>query len=284
MVQLETIPEGSNEETTTEYGQGSAPPTNEGDLPNEENQPQIQQTSSEQGRPAQISDTPLPGFEATFSGSENDTNNPPHLGGASSRDLANVLESQVEVSDAESSIAESRGKRSRRPPNYLYEVYTHNVEDNQQGTQQQITTPQQRQCNPQIGILKSPPKNIDNRQPHARDTPCTGLANRSQQPPSFNQVVNSQMITRPPVPPTTMRLPQGYQIPRQFRQQNPLGQQNVRMPMHAFQPPPRRQWLFTDPNFFGYPVNTGARPVYKEDTRLKKTEKKQKKNKKEKRN
>ena len=190
MEQLETIPEGSNEDSIMDHEQGSAPPTNEGDLPNEENQPQFQQTSSEQGRPAQISDTPLPGFEATFSGSENDTNNPPHLGGASSRDLANVLESTVEVSDAESSIAESRGKRSRRPPNYLYEVYTHNVEDNQQGTQQQVTTPQQRQCNPQIGILKSPPKNIDNRQPHARDTPCTGLANRSQQPPP-QQVDNS---------------------------------------------------------------------------------------------
>ena len=133
--QLETIPEGSNEDSTIEYGQGSAPLTNEGDLPNEENQPQMQQSSNEQGRPAQISDTPLPSFEATFSGSENESNNPPHLGGASSRDLSNVLESQVEVSDsnqssAESSIAGSRGKRNRKPPTYLNEVYTHNVEDN----------------------------------------------------------------------------------------------------------------------------------------------------------
>ena len=137
--QLETIPEGSNEEPTSEYGQGSAPPTNEGDPPTEETQ--MQETFSRQGKPGQISETPLPGFEATFSGSENEANNPPHLGGASSRDLANVLESQVEVSDsnqsnAESSLAESRGKRNRRPPNYLYEVYTHNVEDNQQSSQQ----------------------------------------------------------------------------------------------------------------------------------------------------
>ena len=128
MGQLETIPEGSNEDSTIEYGQGSAPPTNEGDLPNEESQTQTQlASSSRQGRPGQNSETPLPGFEAKFSGSENEANNPPHLGGANSRDLSNVLESQVEVSDsnqssAESSVAESRGKRNRRPPNYLYEV------------------------------------------------------------------------------------------------------------------------------------------------------------------
>ena len=160
----------------------------------------------------------------------------------------------------------------------------HNVEDNQQGTQQQTITPQQRQCNPQIGILKSPPKNVDNRNLHARDTPLTGLANSAHQSIPPNQVVNSQMIMRPPVPPTIMRLPQGFQIPRQFRQQNPVGNQNVRMPTHAFQPPPRRQWLFTDPNFFGYPVNMGARPVLREEAQMKKTEKKLKKNKKDKRN
>ena len=83
-----------------------------------------------------------------------------------------------------------------------------------------------------------------------------------------------------------MQLPQGYQIPRhQFRQQNPVGHQQlqVRQP-HAFQPPPRRQWLFNDPNVFGYPVNMGAKPVLREDAQLRKLEKKAKKNKKEKRN
>ena len=309
---LETIPEGSNEDSTIEYGQGSAPPTNEGDLPNEDNQP-MEQSSSEQGRPAQTNDTPLPSFEATFSGSENEANNPPHLGGASSRDLSNVLESQVEVSDsnlssAESSIAGSRAKRNRKPPTYLHEVYTHNVEDTQQGSQQQSVTPQPRQCNPQIGILKSPPKNVDNRNLHARDTPLSGLANSAQQSIQPSQVVNnqlimrppvqssaqqsmqpsqvgnSQLIMRPPVPPTMMRVPQGFHIPRQVRPQTPIVNQNVRMPAHAFQPAPRRQWLFTDPNFFGYPVNMSARPVFREDAQMKKAEKKSKKNKKDKKN
>ena len=238
-----------------------------------------------QGRPGQNIETPLPGFEATFSGSEAGSQAPVHLGGANSRDLANVLESHVSVSgsgytSAESSTTQTRSKkpkshnveikkppaRDRRMPEYLHEVYTHNVED----TQIQQRNPQS--CSPNIGVLKSPPKD-DNFQPNARDTPFVGLANRSQQPPP-HQVVNTPM--RQSVP-NQLR---GYQIPRLGHQQlnvrvPTVGQQMVmghqKLPARQPQPQPARQWLF-DPNFYGYPVNMAARPVTREDVQARKSE------------
>ena len=54
------------------------------------------------------------------------------------------------------------------------------------------------------------------------------------------------------------------------------------MPIRQPQQQPARQWLF-DPNFYGYPVNTGARPVTRDEVQARKLEKKSKKNKKEKR-